>query len=275
MTTDAQLRYAEAGVVLLPQHADLLAASVVAPAVARERGYRSIETKAELARLGFSESQRNVPALLSPVWGVLGDLVTYQIRPDTPRIGADGRPIKYETPRGTQMALDVPPAARPRLGDPACPLLVTEGIRKADSGVSHDLCCVDVLGVWAWRGTNDDGGAVALADWESGALKGRRVYLVFDSDVMLKPAVHVALARLRAFLARRGAEVAPIYLPTGIGGIKMGLDDFLAAGHSVDDLLALSTTELHGGDPSDDAGDQVYVAKETGLHPYRRGHRRG
>ena len=37
-------------------------------------------------------------------------------------------------------------------------------------------------------------------------------------------------ARLKAFLESRGAEVLVIYLPHGESGLKVGVDDFLAAG---------------------------------------------
>ena len=40
------------------------------------------------------------------------------------------------------------------------------------------------------------------------------------------------------------AEVAMIYLPSTEGGGKQGVDDFLATGHSVDDLLSHATSEL-------------------------------
>lgn len=40
------------------------------------------------------------------------------------------------------------------------------------------------------------------------------------------------------------AEVAIIYLPPGEGGRKQGVDDYLAAGHSVADLLGFATSEL-------------------------------
>jgi len=40
------------------------------------------------------------------------------------------------------------------------------------------------------------------------------------------------------------AEVAIIYLPCTEGGGKQGVDDFLAAGHSVDELLDFATSEL-------------------------------
>ncbi|HSK83215.1 MAG TPA: hypothetical protein VK902_07380 [Rubrobacter sp.] len=54
-----------------------------------------------------------------------------------------------------------------------------------------------------WRGANEKGGKVALPDWEHIALNGRKVYVAFDSDVMLKPQVHKALRRLKAFLEKR------------------------------------------------------------------------
>src|SRR5262249_52271752 len=156
--------------------------------------------KAELKRLGFADYQQNVPALVVPVYGVRGEIVTYQIRPDTPRIikGKNGKPskaLKYDTVADSRIRLDVPPTIRGQLGNPSVPLFITEGARKADSAVSKGLCCVALLGVWNWRGTNDDGGKVALEDWESVALNGRKVYIAFDSDVTEKRSVHLALKR--------------------------------------------------------------------------------
>ena len=39
--------------------------------------------------------------------------------------------------------------------------------------------------------------------------------IAFDSDVMTKPPVRAALARLNAFLASRGARVRLVFLPAG------------------------------------------------------------
>ena len=250
--------------VLLPQHAKLIQASAITPAVAAARGYRSVQTKVDLRRLGFSDRQCIVPTLLVPVLGVTGEVVLYQHRPDQPRI-ADGKPIKYETPRGSRMALDVPPLAGSWVGDPARPLVITEGVRKADSAVSAGLCGIALLGVWNWRGSNAQGGTTALADWEQIALKRRKVYLAFDSDVMEKPEVYQALARLKAFLEQRGAQVRLIYLPSGDGGAKVGLDDYLAMGHSVDTLLALATSELRRPPPAEDGDTGLYVAHQGCL----------
>jgi len=229
--------------LLLPQHADLLRASGITEDVAQARGYRSVTVRSDLERLGFSKPQRIVPCLLTPIHNVHGEIANYQIRPDQPRI-VDGKAIKYETPRGSRMVLDVPPLARKWIGDPKRGLLLTEGVRKADSGVSHGICCVDILGVWNWRGANEHGGKVALADFEAVALNDRPAFIVFDSDVMTKSGVHASLVRFKPFLESRHARVELIYLPPGEDGAKVGLDDFLAAGNSIDDLLALASPEI-------------------------------
>ncbi len=221
------------GESLLPHHAKLLRDSAITPEVARARGYLSVEKKCELEELGFSRPQRRVPALLIPIRNTRGEVVLHQIRPDNPRCKSNGKPLKYETPLKARMALDVPPATREGIDDPSLPLVITEGARKADAGVSAGLCCVSLLGVWNFRGSNTKGGKVALADWENVALNGRKVYICFDSDVMEKIEVHLALARLGEFLESRGAHVSYIYLPSGEGGAKVGLDDYLASGNSV------------------------------------------
>lgn len=222
----------------------LVEESGIASGLIEARGYRTTGKKVELKKLGFSEKQCNTPGLLVPVHSPAGGIATYQHRPDEPRIGKDGKPVKYETPSGSGMALDVHPSARGKLADPTVPLFVTEGVKKGDALASRGLCAVALLGVWNWRGSNGKGGKVALPEWEYVALNGREVYVVFDSDVMLKPGVYAALSRLKPFLEGRGADVAIIYLPSGGSGAKQGVDDYLVAGHSVDDLLGLATTTL-------------------------------
>jgi hypothetical protein len=181
----------------------LIVESSIAQDAAEARGYRMIEKKVDLKTLGFADRQCNPPGLLIPIYSPTGEIVNYQYRPDQPRIGKNGRAIKYETPAGTRMVLDVHPFARKRLSDPTVPLFITEGIKKGDALVSRSLCAVALLGVWSWRGRNGDGGLTALAEWDCVALNGREVYIVFDSDVMLKPQVHRAMVRLRAFLESR------------------------------------------------------------------------
>ena len=52
------------------------------------------------------------------------------------------------------MRVDCPPRCRPGLADPAVPLWITEGQKKADALASRGLCAIALLGVWNWRGTN-------------------------------------------------------------------------------------------------------------------------
>lgn len=191
--------------LFLTHHALLLQQSAISEEVAQERGYRSIIETGELRKLGFKSPKTVAPGLLIPIYDSF-DGVIYQYRPDTPRLDYKGRILKYEFPSGTKMCLDVPKRVRPQLADPSIPLFITEGARKVDSALSQGLCCIGVNGVWNWRGNNDKGGVTALADWENIALKGRKVFIVFDSDAMTKFNVHRALSRLKAFLERRGAN---------------------------------------------------------------------
>jgi hypothetical protein len=250
---------------LLPEHATLLRASAIDLEVARERGYRSVTSKAELRDLGFPISQQLVPSLLIPIHAVDGRVALHQLRPDAPR-ERDGKPVKYETLAGARMCLDVHPRIRQGLGNPALPLWITEGIRKADAAVSLGLCCIGLLGVFNWRGTNASGGVTALADWEAIALRGRQVNIAFDSDVVRKPTVAAALRRLKSFLESRGAIVSVVYLPEGEAGAKVGLDDFIAGGAQEADLRALASRELRQPEqPEATDPDCPYVETSEGL----------
>src|SRR3989304_10613518 len=77
--------------------------------VIKQRSYRSLLGKSGLVKLGFSPAQRHVPGILIPLWGVdASGIVSYQFRPDNPRLNSKGKPIKYETPKGATNHLDCP-----------------------------------------------------------------------------------------------------------------------------------------------------------------------
>jgi hypothetical protein len=259
-----------AGQSPLPHHQQLIDGSAILPAVAAARGYRTVTKRAELKALGFASSQCRVPGLLIPLHNVHGKASGYQLRPDDPREVRRKR-IRYETPKGARLQVDVPPAAREHLADPSVDLVITEGVRKSDAAVSKGLCCIDLLGVWGWRGKNDKGGMTVLADWESIALKGRKVFLAFDSDVSCKPSVRIAMERLKAFLEHRGATVKVIYLPAGPSGEKVGLDDYFAADHTVDELMACVADEIRPlgrpGSASVEEDDRPTILVEPGDLP--------
>jgi hypothetical protein len=188
------------------------------------------------------------PCLHIPAHDVYGNVCPGQIRPEIPRIdGRKQKAIKYETPAGARLVVDVPPMARPYINNPAVDLYIVEGNRKALSGLSNGLqCVISIAGVDGWRGKGENNGATALPCWESIALNGRKVYIAFDSDVTRKDTVARALARLRQFLESRGAQVFIIYLPDGPKGEKTGLDDFFVRGGTVDRLGSSYSTRRMG-----------------------------
>lgn len=213
---------------LLPQHLANLRASGLTDSIIAARGYYSESDTQKLIKLGFAESQAICPTMVIPLYGVDGDCIGYQHRPDIPRLNDSGKPIKYETPAGFAMRLDVHPALRENIANPAVDLYITEGIKKVDACMQHGGCCVGLLGVWNFRGRNIYGGIAELPDWGAIPLNGRTVRVVFDSDVTEKDGVRRALAALVAMLRRKGAKPEILLLPGDDG--KVGLDDYLAKG---------------------------------------------
>src|SRR5437588_5013634 len=66
---------------LLPHHARMLKEAAISQAVIEKRGYRSMQSRSELRRLGFADSQLHVPTLLIPIWSVNGEIGLYHHRP--------------------------------------------------------------------------------------------------------------------------------------------------------------------------------------------------
>jgi len=210
--------------------------------VIEARGYRSVANEKDLIALGFSPAQRRVPGLLIPGFATDGSNGFCVFRPDFPRQRRsngklkDGY-IKYEAPKGSGLRIDCPPVCRERLKDPSISLWITEGAKKADALASRSFCAISLNGVYGYKGKNEFDAVTLLADWDSIALKGRDVWIVFDSDVMTKQPVQRALELLTEHLKRKGANVSHVYLPGGRDN-KVGVDDYLLT-HTVAELEAL------------------------------------
>lgn len=232
---------------LLGHHIESLKASAISVEVAMERGYKSITRPKELLGLKYSRAvQALVPGLLIPQHIVTGKPFEDVYRPDTPRQDDRGKDRKYEYRHRQQMVLDVAPRMVKAVLDATTTLWITEGVKKGDALASCAIPAVALGGVWNWATKKDPetGKQAPLPDWETVPLAGRQVVVAYDSDVMVKPAVYGALVRLSKFLTQRGATVRYCYLPSAEDGGKVGLDDYLAAGHSVEELLGLVTDEL-------------------------------
>ncbi len=225
---------------LSPTHrAQLETESAISPEAITARGYFTQTDRQALKLLGFTPAQC-LAGLVIPLYDWQSERAGYALRPDIARIGSNGKPLKYQLPKGAPPVLDIAPLTGGDIGDPTKPLLITEGAKKADAAASRGLCVINLNGVYGFRGRNLQGGITALADWENIAVNGRAVYIAFDSDVATKPQVENAMQRLAVFLKARGAIVKIAYLPEGENGAKTGLDDFFARGGTVADFFNLA-----------------------------------
>lgn len=222
---------------LLQEHFNHLRASAISVATIRERGYRSILGKKALRDAGFSNAQCHIPGILIPLHGTDGKAAGYQYRPNVPRTNPAGKTLKYENPVSSSVRLDVPTHCLAQLGNPAVPIWFTEGVKKVDALASAGACAIGLTGVWGFKGKNPMGGTTILADFDYISFKDRIAYLVFDSDVMNNSMVKMALDRLCEHLKRKGALPRILYLPAGPKGEKIGADDYLAQGHTLDEMM--------------------------------------
>jgi putative DNA primase/helicase len=180
--------------------------SGISPDVAAERGYYTARRRSEVPEV-FKEYQRK-SGLVIPVYSPDDASKSYQLRPQRPRKNKKGKPLKYETPGASDVILDAHPRMLEEVRSGSEDLWITEGIKKADSLTSRGLPTIGLIGVWNWQ---RDG--KLLPCWEHVRLQGRRVYVVFDSDVTAKEGVQLALERLVRVLEDLGAEVLVVYLP--------------------------------------------------------------
>lgn len=182
------------------------------------------------------------PGLLVPLYDVkTGSLDGFQFKPAVPQ-AAPGREkaSKYVSQKGRGNRLDVHPLAHARVHDPAMPLWITEGMKKADSLASRGCAVIGLTGVWNWRQDQQ-----TLAEWEDVPLKGRIVTVCFDADALTNPQVRHAMNRLVGWLRKRvGAEGKVYYLavPAMVGETPVkGVDDFFAAGGTPEVLRAAAS----------------------------------
>lgn len=245
------------GRTLSAAHATALAAGGIRPEVVAARGYWTAtpDDADEIKRLGHSaELVMAGDALMLPLHDVHGQVALTIARADVPRVAARGKLLKYEHPRGSRLTLDVHPMARAALSSVEEPLWVTEGQKKGDAVLSAGAaCCIALPGVWSWKGK-------AMPAWDAVAVRGRRVFLAFDSDVATNGKVATALRRLRAFLGSRGAEVRVVHLKPGSDGRKTGIDDALAGGTTLRELAGASGETLQIPVPADDQRPELDVS---------------
>jgi hypothetical protein len=205
--------------------------------VVAERGYETVIRRSEL--LEFGKKQRragpDAPALRVPLHSPDGITRLSQIRPHTPRVPG----LKYETPAGADLIIDVHPRMRDRVRHGDEPLLVTEGCKTGDAATSRDIPTVVLAGVWGWCVPGEKPYKLRPC-WDHVNLEGREVNIAFDSDCMTKEGVQRALEALVRCLEERGAVVKVIYLPDAADGARQGIDDYLVAGGTIKQMFMLA-----------------------------------
>jgi hypothetical protein len=81
-------------------------------------------------------------------------------------------------------------------------------------------------------------GGHPLPDWDKISLSGRKIRIVFDSDISTNSHVRKAALRLAEFLITREASPAILELPSP-DGTKFGIDDYLVSGGKLTDIPLL------------------------------------
>lgn len=214
---------------------------------------RSGLTKVDAGRLGMktltpTETNRLVgkkaQSYRIPYFGIDGqesEFFRVRFLESVARFGGN-KSRRYSQPKDTLPGVYAPPLLKVRWSriakDPALPIAITEGEKKAAKACKAGLPTLGLGGVWAWR--SKKAGVYFLPDLDAVTWEARDVRLIFDSDQRTNPDVLHALYALAGALTKRGAEVSILFLPDAPGGESQGLDDFLLT-HTLSDLLELES----------------------------------
>ena len=268
---------------LAPNHLADLRKSGLSDEQVAACGFHTLRQSKDVASvLRWKSASKLGPCLLLPYRRHDGALIPAnefaRIKPDAPRAGKPkagkpGKPVKYESPRGSVVRLYFPPATCKALAEMSVPLLVTEGEKKSAKADQEGFACIGLGGVEAWstkRKKGPDGKKFGqrelVLDFNAVALKGREVFIVFDSDLAGKPSVQWAEWNLAQALVERGAIVKVVRLPNGPPDAngqpsKIGLDDYLVA-HSAAELRELLKAALPPGKPKQN-DDRMEIVLST------------
>lgn len=218
---------------LFQHHWEELRGSAISPSII-EKNFRSIDDAREVDRLLNRNSNKRWKHSehLVPCWAVTGlDPLGWeriedgvQIKPDNPELGENGKPKKYVGATGYDTAplfleTDNPEYWGEVLKDVTIPLFITEGAKKAASGLSILLASISIPGVSTCRKLGR-----LHRHIEVFCKFGRTAYLCFDNDVMTKPQVQKALLKMGTDISSKGAKVMVVELPPGEA---KGMDDFI------------------------------------------------
>lgn len=150
----------------------------------------------------------------------------YRLKLKNPIIDKEGKKgVKYLSPSGKGNKAYILRKVGDVLenGPSDVPIFICEGEKKSAKATIEGFPCLGLSGVWCFKDSKND----FLPELEKYDWVKRRVYIVFDSDVVENPMVRYAEHSLAIELSNRGAEVYIVRLPGEPDGQKNGLDDFL------------------------------------------------
>jgi hypothetical protein len=245
---------------LQPNHLDNLAESRISSAAAEEYDLYSTMTPWG-------------PALAFPYFREDGSPVTYrdpagQERPfiryrlDTPATDENGSEMRYYQPPGSGAHLYIPRTARTIFRDVGEAIILTEGEKKAIASTEAGLPAVAVGGCWNWTVSQPEAAAgthILTPELASMPMGGRRINIVYDSDVRTRPDLRFALYHLAAALRNAGAIPYIVNLPGRPDGRKVGLDDYLVANNGGGSLAGLVRATRAWRPPATPPNEAAYL----------------
>lgn len=187
---------------------------------------------------------------------------TWQIKPQTPRLTEELKPVKYETPKGAGSRAYLPPinretfraicrrhgldfnAARDERDEIGSfwdwvasradlPIILTEGGKKSLSLLSHGFIAIALTGCnGGYRATDDSGNRLArrhlIEDLQPFASQGRPITIALDRDSKRKTIRTVWKATCKlAELLEQAACTVTIARWNNAGGRDKGVDDLI------------------------------------------------
>jgi putative DNA primase/helicase len=132
--------------------------------------------------------------------------------------------MKYAQPPNTGARLYIPV----RVND--APVYVCEGEKKTLAAHQAGMNAAGIGGLWNWLTNGEPIDDLKLIEWD-----GRDVFIIPDSDVFQRQDLLRAVYSLGRELRERGASVSVAKIPQD-GQKKVGLDDYLVSGGSMEDL---------------------------------------
>ena len=156
---------------LLPHHLADLQASGLTDETIQAAGLYSETDFARLTRiLGWNVPRKMSPSLVFPYFTIDGANGYCRVKPDDPRT-CQGKPVKYESPKGRSNQVYLPPGSRCRLDDGQEMLLVTEGEKKS---LALDQAGFVIVGLVGRLGLESGPATAAVARTGNAVLAGPR-----------------------------------------------------------------------------------------------------